>query len=49
MTTAASAGITVADILQAADLSSESVFQKFYYKPSRGSEFADAVLSVAGK
>ena len=49
VTTAASAGITIADILQAADWSSESVFQKFYYKPSKGSEFADAVLSVAGK
>ena len=32
---AASAGVTTNDILNAADWSSESVFQKFYYKPEQ--------------
>ena len=42
---AARLGVTVETILEAADWSSESVFQKFYYKPTRTSEFAQAVLS----
>ena len=43
---AARLGVTVETILEAADWSSESVFQKFYYKPTRTSQFAQAVLSL---
>ena len=43
--TAANAGITTNDILKAADWSSESVFQKFYYKPGQNCTFGTAVLS----
>ena len=43
--TAASAGVTTNDILDAADWSSDSVFQKFYYKPLKKSTFGQAVLS----
>lgn len=32
---AATAGITTSDILKAADWSSETVFQKFYHKPTK--------------
>ena len=42
---AASVGVTTADILKAADWSSESVFTKFYYKPVRSDTFGEAVLS----
>jgi len=42
---AAAPGITTADILKAADWSSESVFTKFYYKPLSSSVFGEAVLS----
>ena len=42
---AAAAGITTGDILKAADWSSETVFQKFYHKPSASSQFGLAVLS----
>ena len=45
---AANAGVTMADILKAADWSSESVFTKFYYKPIRSSVFGSAVLSNRG-
>ena len=45
VSTAASAGVTTADILKAADWSSQSVFQKFYYKPQQNSSFGRAVLS----
>ena len=33
-TAAANMGVTTNDILKAADWSSESVFQRFYYKPT---------------
>ena len=46
---AASAGITTADILKAADWISESVFTKFYYKPVRSATFGEAVLSKGGE
>ena len=46
---AANAGVTTADILQAADWSSESVFTKFYYKPVRSGTFGVAVLSNGGE
>ena len=42
---AAVAGITTNDILKAADWSSETVFQKFYHKPTTNSQFGKAVLS----
>ena len=41
----AKVGITTNDILKAADWSSESVFQKFYYKPSDNLSYGRAVLS----
>ena len=34
-TAAANAGITTEDILKAADWSSDTVFKKFYYKPTQ--------------
>ena len=42
---AANAGVTTQDILNAADWSSESVFQKFYYKPEQNNRFGVSVLS----
>ena len=42
---AANLGITTNDILKAADWSSESVFQRFYYKPIEDPSFGRAVLS----
>lgn len=44
-TAAAAAGITTMDIMNAADWSTESVFQKFYYKPSYNATFGKAVLA----
>ena len=41
---AAAAGVTTADILKAADWSSEAVFQKFYHKPTRNNKFGMTVL-----
>ena len=46
---AARAGVTTADIMQAADWSSESVFQKFYYKPTRDTSFGTTVLSTSNQ
>ena len=42
---AANLGIITNDILKAADWSSESVFQRFYYKPTENPTFGRAVLS----
>ena len=42
---AANVGITTNDILKAANWSSESAFQKFYYKPSDNLSYGRAVLS----
>ena len=42
---AANLGITTSDILKAADWSSESVFQRFYYKPTEDPSLGRAVLS----
>lgn len=42
---AASAGITINDILKAADWSTESVFRKFYYRPTHSPSFGRAVLA----
>ncbi len=43
---AANMGITTNDILKAADWSSESVFQNFYYKSTHKPSFGRAVLST---
>ena len=42
---AANAGITTEDILKEADWSSDTVFQKFYYKPTKDVKFGQAVLT----
>ena len=42
---AAGAGITMNDIMQAADWSSELVFRNFYYQSSHDTTFGRAVLS----
>jgi hypothetical protein len=38
--------VTTNDILNAVDWSSESVFQKFYYKPEQKNTFGVSVLST---
>ena len=43
---AANLGITTSDILKAADWSTESVFQKFYYKPTNSPSYGRAMLSA---
>ena len=43
---AANLGISTNEILEAADWSNNSTFQRFYYKPIRNSTFAKAVLSA---
>ena len=40
----ANAGVTMADILKAADWSSESVFTKFYYKLIRSSVWISSAV-----
>ena len=47
-TAAANSGITTNDILKAADWSSESVFQRYYYKPTEDPSFGRAVLLSKG-
>ena len=42
---AVNAGVTTNDILNAADWSSESVFQKFYYRSERKNNFGSSVLA----
>ena len=42
---AANAGMTMNDILNAADWSSESVFQKLYYRPEQKGRFGTSVLT----
>ena len=44
--TAATQGVTTEDILSAADWSTESSFQQFYYKPIHGKTFAKSVLTA---
>ena len=41
----ASAGVSTSDILKAAGWSSESTFQRFYYRPTDNTSFGRAVLS----
>ena len=42
---AADSGVTTNDILKAADWSTESVFRKFYYRPTQDPSYGRAVLS----
>ena len=44
-TAASNAGVTTCDILNAADWSTPSVFQRFYYKPSKQTGFGRAFLN----
>ena len=44
---AADAGVSVTEIMEAADWTSASVFEKFYYRPSRSSTFGHTVISSA--
>ena len=43
---AALSGLTVEEIMAAADWSSAGTFQKFYYKPSHSAAFGSAVLAA---
>jgi len=43
---AADAGVTVTEIMEAADWTSASVFEKFYYIGPHGSQLLDTPLSV---
>jgi len=43
---AALCGVTVEDIMKAADWSGEGVFQKFYYKSCHSVEFGTSVLAA---
>ena len=43
---ASNLGVTTNEILESADWSSESVFQKFYYKPTHNPTFGRAVLGT---
>ena len=44
---AADAGVSVSEIMEAADWSSASVFEKFYYRPHRSSRFGHSVMASA--
>ena len=44
---AADSGVTTSDILKAADWSTESVFRRFYYRPTHDPFYGRAVLSSA--
>jgi len=46
-TAAASAGITTNQIMEATDWRSESVFERFYYKPDNSNQVGQAVLSTS--
>ena len=46
VTAAANQGISTNEILEAADWSTESTFQRFYYKPAHSTTFGKAVLSA---
>lgn len=47
--TASNMGVTTNDILGAADWSSNSVFERFYYKPVHDPSYGKAVLSSTGR
>ena len=44
---AATAGITTNQIMDAADWRSESVFERFYYKPTSNNQMGQAALSTS--
>jgi len=44
----AGAGVTMNDIMQAADWSTESVFRRFYYRPSHDASYGRTVQSSSG-
>ena len=46
VSSAANAGVTISEIISAADWSNETVFQKFYYKPEAKNNFGCTVLST---
>ena len=46
VTKAAMSGLSVEDIMKAADWSGEGVFQKFYYRPQHSVEFGSSVLAA---
>ena len=46
-TKAAMSGVTVEDIIKAADWSGKGVFKKFYYRPQHSVEFG--IFSVGGQ
>ena len=41
------AGITTNQIMDAADWKSESIFERFYYKPTSSNQMGQAVLSTS--
>ena len=44
---AADAGVSTSEIMEAADWSSASVFEKFYYRPQKSTNFGHSVISTA--
>ena len=46
-TAAAMAGLSTEEIMQAANWSSQSVFEKFYFKPTDKPKFGKTVLSTS--
>ena len=46
VTATANVGITTEDIFKAADWSSDTVFEKFYYKPTKDTRFEQVVLTT---
>ena len=44
---AAEAGISIPEILEAADWSNQSTFERFYYRPRKSVSFGTAVLKSA--
>ena len=44
---AVDAGISISEVLEAADWSSASTFKKFYYQPVKSSKFGLSVVSSA--
>ena len=44
---AADAGESISEIMEAADWSTASVFEKFYYHPHKSSNFGHSVISFA--
>ena len=45
--TAARAGVTVGDVINAADWSTKTMFKKFYHTPQRSQTFGSAVLKLS--